>query len=102
MSYQHCCNGYLIGVPRLSESAILVFRRTIDEARVHFQRSPPRDGGNYLIGHRYLGDKSVMGRIESAIGSESEFLASPLVWCLDALRDCAGADHWYTYEKEWD
>jgi hypothetical protein len=20
---------------------------------------------------------------------------------LDALRDCAGADHWYTFEKDW-
>ena len=20
---------------------------------------------------------------------------------LDALRDCASADHWYTYEKDW-
>lgn len=22
-------------------------------------------------------------------------------WVADALRDCAGADYWYNYEKEW-
>jgi hypothetical protein len=25
-----------------------------------------------------------------------------LVLVVDAARDCAGADHWYTFEKQWD
>jgi hypothetical protein len=28
-------------------------------------------------------------------------MAEPLAWVLDSLRDCAHADYYYTYEKEW-
>jgi hypothetical protein len=24
-----------------------------------------------------------------------------LILVVDAARDCAGADHWYTFEKDW-
>ena len=34
--------------------------------------------------------------VDSLSGREMDMII------LDALRDCASADHWYTFEKEWD
>ena len=33
--------------------------------------------------------------VDSLSGSEMDIIIT------DGLRDCAGADHWYTFEKEW-
>ena len=34
--------------------------------------------------------------VDSLSGREMDMII------LDALRDCASSDHWYTFEKEWD
>jgi hypothetical protein len=85
----------------LSEAAFQVFCQHKGKARAEFRANPPADGRDYHLGLRFLDDNTVLARIESAIASEAEFLADPYAWCLDALRDCASADHWYTFEKDY-
>lgn len=56
--------------------------------------------GDFEFGNRYYDNETVLDRIESA-ATEYEFLENPDGWVMDALRDCASADHWYTYEKQY-
>jgi hypothetical protein len=116
MDFLNRCNGSHSPKPRLSEAAFKVFCAHKEKARKDFlflaaeckaKRNCYGDypftyeGRDYYLGYRFLDDNTVMDRIESAITDEAEFLANPYAWCLDALRDCAGADHWYTFEKDW-
>lgn len=60
-----------------------------------------RDGCSHtkglLMGYRCHVD-GVLGRLQ---GFSDTFSDDPKAHVMDALRDCASADHWYTYEKEW-
>lgn len=89
----------------------------------------PEDS-NYHIGDRYESNSKVAVRIASAIVTSAiseyklpqsldipnnEIMLEGIItaWfeslsaseidilILDGLRDCASADHWYTFEKEW-
>ncbi len=41
-------------------------------------------------------EMSILAFVESLSGSEMDKLL------VEGLRDCASADHWYTFEKQWD
>lgn len=103
MKFLNRCNGYQLGVKMSAESRAKL-AEILPGAREAFQEYVGDDtgpGGNYEFGHRFLDDVCVEERIATAAGA-GEFMADPMAWALDGLRDCAGADHWYTYEKKWD
>lgn len=107
LQFKNRCNGYRLDSPSLSVDALLTLSAILPEARREFEAflaatSEAGRHGEYHLGTRYGSDDMVRRRIESAIRSEEEFLADPLGWALDGLRECASADHWYTYEKQWD
>ena len=53
------------------------------------------------FGSRFGSDSAIFSRVAHA-ATEGEVLADPMAWALDALLDCASADHWYMHEKQWD
>lgn len=55
--------------------------------------------GNYC--HSYLESDELIEMHLGAILSNLTF-EEKVILVVDACRDCAGADHWYTFEKEWD
>lgn len=93
------CNGYSFNQTKLTEANLATFKALVAEVRTAFQ---PEVGASFHRGSRFNSDETVLGRIQSAIQSEDEFAQDPEAWINDALRDCGGADHWYTFEKEWD
>lgn len=117
MNFLNRCNGTR-GAAKLSNAAFKVFCQHSKAARDAFKAALASGEldplGNFELGLRFLDDNSVLARIESAIcdaepllasdvqgGGEAEFLADPQAWILDALRDCARADHHYTHEKDY-
>lgn len=101
------CNGYGFDGPTLSDEAksalVAVLPIARERFRVFMTNESVRPGGcdYYYAGSRFNDDGSIFRRIEHAMESEDEVLNAPMDWALDALRDCAGADHWYTFEKDY-
>ena len=78
--------------------------------------------GDLYVGHRFKDPETVAARIFTGFGTaasehfDSEELAEMWIGAaiknlteqekidivVEAHRDCASADHWYTFEKEWD
>lgn len=103
MNFLNRCNGYDLS-PRMTTTTRQVLDQVLPEAREAFRAFASSDlgrAGRYELGYRFDSNDTVERRITSAIEAEAEFLADPRAWALDALRDCAEADHWYTYEKDW-
>lgn len=99
------CNGYKGMLTPSTQAGVDVFAEVIDECRAQFESDFHNDFGyygKYETGPRFRDNAMVMARIWSAVVDDSEFLARPRAWVMDALRDCAEADHWYAYEKDWD
>ena len=88
-----------------------------------WQKIMELDGqGDYHQGRRFLDIESNATRLITGLGNycysylESEELIEMHLGAIlsnltleektnlvvDACRDCAGADHWYTFEKQWD
>lgn len=88
-----------------------------------WQKIMELDGrGDYHQGSRFLDIESNATRLITGLGNycysylESEeliemhlgvilsnlTLEEKTILVVDACRDCAGADHWYTFEKQWD
>ena len=88
-----------------------------------WQKIMELDGqGDYHQGRRFLDIESNATRLITGLGNycysylESEeliemhlgailsnlTLEEKTILVVDACRDCAGADHWYTFEKQWD
>lgn len=105
ISFLKRCNGYGFGGPTLSDEAkdalIAVLPLARERFRVFMTNESANGNREYYAGSRFNDDGSVFQRIEHAMDSESEVLTAPMDWALDALRDCAGADHWYTFEKDY-
>lgn len=77
--------------------------------------------GDYHQGRRFLTEEDNMFRLVTGLGNytysylESDELVEmhlgaildnltfeeKVILVVDACRDCASADHWYTFEKEW-
>lgn len=124
------CNGIgntqpALGIKPIVQTAISVFRlrRSNDEIIASFPI-----GYDYHIGRRFTDDETVATRIcsglveyaEQRLYKESGQSAPALIveqyidalvnslsgsemdqMILEAMRDCASSDHWYTFEKQW-
>lgn len=80
------------------------------------------DHRDYYAGHRFNSNEDLMYRLVSGLANyvypkfDNEELAEMYLGAqlnmlsyedkqtlvVDAARDCASADHWYTFEKQWD
>ena len=97
------CNGYSPGARKLTDDESQTIEVLLPEARKIF-RDVASQGlvtEDIHYGHRFHDAETVKLRIASA-SNDGEVLKDAMVWVLDALRDCAMADHWYTFEKKWD
>lgn len=94
------CNGSRTPVIPFSENACVLATNLIEFSRKNFKTLSLSED-RYYLGTRFYSNDTVLRRIESA-ATEYEFYEDPEGWLMDALRDCAGADHWYTYEKSYD
>lgn len=124
------CNGFsnaqqANNVKPTIQTAISVFRlrKTNEEIFASFPK-----GDDYHLGTRFYDDDSVASRIcsglveytEKQLYKESGQYAPSLIVeqyidalvnslsgsemdqiILEGMRDCASADHWYAYEKQW-
>lgn len=101
------------------QTAISLFRMRFDESEI-IEKFPTND--DYYIGPRFTSDNTVALRIASALvkEAEKELRTNDLIivegyiaafvnslsgtemdqLIIEGMRDCASADHWYTYEKQ--
>ncbi len=87
----------------LGDAGREIFNKKIDACRRDFMALIAEnrlEQDHYVLGSRFNSDDIVWGRIRGA-AMVDEFFSNPEAWMMDGLRDCAGADHWYLYEKEW-
>lgn len=103
MSYQFLnrCNGYSFEHEVYSSNAQLVFDMMFSSMKDLAKRLLEDSKLDVYFGDRFHDPKSVLRRIQSA-AYEEEFLKDAGEWMLDAFRDCAQADHWYTFEKSYE
>lgn len=104
------------------ETAISVYRLRNTNEDIFREIATISPNGDFYAGIRFSDNESVVSRCVSAL-NESAFKltdnveeAHQLIYdfinningkdmdiiILDSLMDCAGADHWYKYEKQWD
>ena len=120
------CNGVSNTIAAKSsiptiKTAISLFRMRFEESEI-FEKFPKND--EYYNGSRFNDNDVVTLRIASALVEEAEkelrtndaliiegYIASFVdslsgtemdQLIIDGMRDCASADHWYTFEKQWD
>lgn len=112
------------------ETALSIFRMRFNNSEI-FEMFPKNDP-DFYAGRRFRDNETVVTRIASALteaaaqeylkkpshaieGSDIELLEMSILAFVDSLsgsemdkllveglRDCASADHWYTFEKQWD
>lgn len=107
------CNGGIMDGERLPEPvakavvAVLPAARTLFKGRLDSNEISNRE---YFLGSRFETDADILNRIWAAVSPNSLFgprgtveqvQHDPLGWALDALRDCASADYYYTFEKDY-
>jgi hypothetical protein len=123
--------GYTVparGVKPLISNAIAIFRMRHTTSRI-FEMFPE---GDYHPGKRFSSNDDVIERILSGIveAAHKKYIKSNIhiistednailsghilsfvnslsgskmdLLILEGMRDCASADHWYTFEKQWD
>jgi hypothetical protein len=123
------CNGwgsYCTLISKENQNAIQtfvsVYRKAEDFENLVSEMAINRPSDDFYFGRRCKEDDTITGRITSALGSyamlqwdnskelaemwinaQIEMFTGKVMATLvkDALRDCAGADHWYTFEKDW-
>lgn len=105
MEFLNRCNGYTIGGIRFSQQSIDLIKQLHAELMPQFYQEYRKQfadshGSDYERGGRFTCPVSIYLRIASAC-TEEEFKTDPKAWVWDALRNCAGADYWYAYEKDW-
>jgi hypothetical protein len=123
------CNGSGYGSSVIStenknaiQTYVSVYRKTTSFEDLVYEMANQDQSNDYLYGHRCKDDSTISYRIYNALGvyamnlfenskelsemwinAQIEMFTGATMTHLvkDALRDCAGADHWYTYEKDW-
>jgi len=123
------CNGSGYGVSLISkenrnaiQTYVSVYRKTTSFEEIVNEIATRDTSNDYLYGSRCKEDSSIADRINHALGNyavnqfegskelaemwinaQIEMFTGATMTHLvkDAIRDCASADHWYTYEKEW-
>jgi len=97
------CNGIFLDGAKLSPKAAQAVADIFPVVKKDFEAM--MDGG-YIdgVGNVYFGSRScVSGVLDRLKGFYSEdVLTDPYGWTMDALRDCAQADYYYAFEKDWD
>lgn len=91
------CSGYSFEAKPFSDLARGFIVDSLDLARKDFLESTSYS----CLGMRFHNDKNVILRIES-VTNEEEFWDNHAEWIQAGLKDCASADHWYTFEKNWE
>jgi hypothetical protein len=104
------------------ETAISVYRLRNTNEEIFESISKLSPNGDFYAGVRFTDNEAVVMRAISALNEAAFELtdnveeAHELIYnfinningkdmdiiILDSLMDCAGADHWYKYEKQWD
>lgn len=88
------------------EKTIELIKKRLPEARIIFKKEYFRALSNphrsmLEIGYRFNNDDKIIMKLQEKF-TESTFLAS-INNCFDeVLKDLAGADYYYNYEKQWD
>lgn len=100
------CNGYSLPHTRFSDNAQKILTNLLHEMRpVFIVENDIKNNDNVdqslHTGYRFYDNESALVRIYSAT-TEEEAMKNPSEWVKAALKDCAGSDYWYTYEKQWD
>jgi hypothetical protein len=102
------CNG--IYLPKLADPIIprvewKNYDTAINEARVQFIKDHPNkewgSAGEFYAGMRFKSNDDVLIRIVSACPTRDHFEGNKSQWIKAGLAECASADHWYQYEKDW-
>lgn len=88
----------------MTEQQVKFMHDTFDARRDAFRQA--RDDkagrhGEYHWGHRFNDNDTLLIRILSQT-TVDDMIAHPNEWADAAFDDCASADHWYTYEKQWE
>lgn len=111
------CNGLAFPLADFKPGTLRVLQSAIPVARQWFKANVkpndeyPEDLG-YWFGRRFNSDQDVIDRIRGAsmgkfLGpdnrrpTDDEVMADVDRWVLSALKDCASADHWYMFEKDY-
>jgi hypothetical protein len=120
------CNG--IGPTALAKASMPTIQTAVSLFRMRYTNDEILEkmpiNHNYYFGTRFNDNNAITIRICSALVSESKIelrSADPDLiegyiktfidslkgsemdeLIIDGMRDCAGADHWYTFEKEWE
>lgn len=97
------CNGYVSPTPELSARARDLISAKIFRARVLLTKlfGGINDEKQLYCEHRFNDDESVMARISSAYKDEEITPKTVGRILIDALYDCASADYYYAFEKDW-
>ncbi len=97
------CNGY--SIPGNFELALgPIIQNEINRQRESFldlNKSEFGQAGKYFNGYRFRDNHTIGRRIESACPNLQHFEENHSAWINAALDDCAQADHWYEFEKDW-
>lgn len=81
--------------------ASITFLKLVASVRTEFRNALAAGKlAGHMCGGRFRDNRRLVIRMQSGF-TEAEFLLEPELIIYDALKDCASADHWYTYEKEW-
>lgn len=101
MSYQFLglCNGYSTDAEDYSIECVKIFEDRYAQLKDHAKQLLGCRN-DVWFSDRFHSPGTVLGRIRS-VAYEHEFLNTPDEWILDGMRDCALADHWYMFEKDY-
>lgn len=102
------CNGINLMAlqhPIIPEPNYPQFDELINQLRLKFLADHSKtewgSAGKYFRGVRFNSNRDVMVRIVSACDDIQRFDNNRAAWIKAALDDCARADHWYEYEKDY-
>jgi len=95
------CNGSASPRNSFSEKTLVSLRRKLDAMRPYVKAEMQSFDDWRFFGSRCSSNDTLVVRIES-VTDEATYLKDPDKWVMASYLDCLGADHWYTYEKQWD
>lgn len=81
-----------------------IFNNTVENCRIIIKNefnSAIENKDNLHIGTRFRSNDQVLWTLQSNV-TEKEFLKDPSVYIQRVLLGALSADHWYTYEKQWE
>lgn len=102
------CNGIVLDKlknPFIPKNQWVTYYPQIDSARVIFRDKESDNFGQskiYSANSRFNCNENIIIRILSACPSLEDFKAHQTEWIMAGLKECARADHWYRYGKDYD